>query len=56
MNSYKREAYKKKTIHVTFLDLADVFGSVEHNLINYTLKEMIFLMVSVNMLKLWILD
>ena len=29
---------KKKTIHVTFFDLADAFGSVEHNLINHTLK------------------
>ena len=27
----------KKTIHVTFFDLADAFGSVEHNLIHHTL-------------------
>ena len=26
---------KKKTIHVTFFDLADACGSVEHNLINH---------------------
>ena len=30
--------HMKKTIHVTFFDLADAFGSVEHNLINHTLK------------------
>ena len=29
---------KKKTIQVTFCDLADAFGSVEHNLINHTLE------------------
>ena len=29
---------KKKTIHVTYFDLADAFGSVEHNLINHTLQ------------------
>ena len=29
---------KKKTIHVTFFDLADAFGSVEHNLIFHTLQ------------------
>ncbi len=28
----------KRTIHVTFFDLADAFGSVEHNLIDYTLR------------------
>ena len=29
---------RKRTIHVTFFDLADAFGSVEHNLIEYTLR------------------
>ena len=29
---------KKKTIHVTYFDLADAFGSVVHNLINHTLQ------------------
>ena len=29
---------KKKTIHVTYFDSADAFGSVEHNLINHTLQ------------------
>ncbi len=30
--------HKKNTIHVTFFDLADAFGSVEHNLIHHTLQ------------------
>ena len=29
---------KTNTIHVTFFDLADAFGSVEHNLIHHTLQ------------------
>ena len=29
---------KKRTFHATFFDLADAFGSVEHNLIHYTMK------------------
>ena len=29
---------KKKTLHVTFFDLADAFGSVPHQLINFTLE------------------
>ena len=29
---------RKRTIHVTFFDLADAFGSVEHNLIDHTLR------------------
>ena len=29
---------KKRTLHATFFDLADAFGSVEHNLIHYTMK------------------
>ena len=29
---------RKRTIHVTFFDLADAFGSVEHNLIDFTLR------------------
>ena len=29
---------KKKTLHCTFFDLADAFGSVNHELIEYTLK------------------
>ena len=29
---------KKKTIHVTFFDLADAFGSVEHSLIYHTME------------------
>ena len=28
----------KRTIHVTYFDLADAFGSVEHNLINFALQ------------------
>lgn len=27
----------KKTLHITYFDLADAFGSVEHNLIHHTL-------------------
>jgi hypothetical protein len=30
---------KKHTLHVTFFDLADAFGSVEHNLIDKTLRK-----------------
>ena len=30
--------HKKKTLHITFFDLADAFGYVPHNLITETLK------------------
>ena len=30
--------HKKRTLHITFFDLADAFGSVSHNLITETLK------------------
>ncbi len=29
---------RKRTLHVTFFDLADAFGSVEHNLIHHTME------------------
>ena len=29
---------RKKTVHITFFDLADAFGSVPHNLITHTLQ------------------
>ena len=34
----KDAKHKKKTLHVTFFDLADAFGSVPHNLITETLR------------------
>ena len=29
---------KRRTMHVTFFDLADAFGSIEHELIHHTMK------------------
>ena len=34
----KDAKHKKRTLHITFIDLADAFGSVPHSLISHSLK------------------